>query len=325
MLGTRIRHIRETMRLTRPELAIGAGMPESELAMIECNNITTLPVSQLLDIAGALKLRKAQDFARLMKLNGRKRQIHVFVTGLPKTGTVSMTGIFGNFATRHEFMQWDTHQTVIGYIHGSVNRDEFRAFIRERDDLGAMEVDAAHFNRHYIDISSEDYPEAKFICLIRDPFSWVSSLINYFVVPQREALHSASLPNGMPFDVPRGDMEAKRRLVEEFSENAETPISFWAEEYRRMLSLLPHDRSLILRTHEISSSLQKIADFVGIDYGLLRRDRTHLNKAPYTTDVLRQCDPDHLEALFNKHCGDLLDRFFPDYGLDDYFNGKKPE
>ena len=325
MIGRRISHLRERVGLTRSELAKTTGISESELAGIEDSNVVSLPVAQLLAIAGGLKLKKADGFSRLVTLNGWKRRIHVFIIGLAKTGTVSMAGIFSRFVTQHEFMQWDTHQAVIGYRNGKISRNEFRAFLRERDDLGGMEVDSAHFNRHYIDISSEDYPEAHFICLIRDPFSWVSSLINYFVVPEREAIQGELLPNGMPFDVPRGDMDAKKRLISDFPVYAEKPIRFWAEEYRRMISLLPEGRSIILLTHEISRSLERIAGFLGIAVDDLNHDRTHMNKAVYTTDVLGQCDSRKLAMLFSKHCDDLLERFFPGYTLHDYLAGRKPK
>lgn len=325
MIGRRISHLRERVGLTRSELAEATGLSEYGLAIIEDSNAVSLPVEQLLTIAGGLELKRAEDFARLMKLNGRKRRIHVFITGLAKTGTVSMTGIFSRFVTQHEFMQWNTHQAVIGYRSGKISRDEFRAFLRERDDLGGMEVDSAHFNRHYIDISSEDYPEAHFICLIRDPFSWVSSLINYFVVPEREAIQSDLLPNGMPFDIPRGDIDAKKRLIADFPVYAEKPIRFWAEEYRRIISLLPEGRSIILLTHEISRSLERISRFLCIPVDDLCHDRTHMNKAVYTTDVLRQCDSSHLAMLFGRHCSDLLEQFFPGYTLHDYLAGGKPK
>lgn len=88
---------------------------------------------------------------------------------------------------------------IIRHKHGDIALERFCGFLKEREMLGGLlEMDSAHFNRHYIDILKEEFPEAKFICLIRDCYSRVNSFVNYFVVPEREAIQSKELPNGMP-------------------------------------------------------------------------------------------------------------------------------
>lgn len=322
LLGKRIEALRERQGLDRESLALRVGCAPDELARIENGEAEAPPMARLLDIADALQLKKAADFVSLVQLGGSSRRIHAYCLGLPKTGTVSLYGIFRGYRSAHEFQQWETHQAIIRCRRGRLSRNELRTFVMDRDRAGRLEMDAAHFNRHYTDILAEEYPEAVFIYLIRDPFSWVNSMINYFTEPHREAGHSRELPNGMPFDLPMGACEAKRKLSRDFPRYIDWPLSFWASENRAMLARRPPGRSLLIRTHEISDSIGEMARLAGAPVNSLSRERSHLNRAPYRVRVLNRCDRGFLREKFHQHCGELLEAFFPGYTLDDFFENR---
>lgn len=321
MVGTHIRELRLKNKITLEELAANSGMSADELGRIERGEVKQLDVQSLLKIADNLRIKSGSDFAGLMRLNKYPRRFHAYGVGLPKSGTVSLAGLFGNYRSYHELHQWETHQMIIRYKHGDISRERFSGFLKERAMLGGLpEMDSAHFNRHYIDILQEEFPEAKFICLIRDCYSWVNSFVNYFVVPEREAIQSKELPNGMPFDIPRGAMEVKNGLVNNFHKHIDVPLSFWASSYRDMLEELPPGRSIIIRTHELSKKIDDIADFIGISPDTLIKEQSHLNRAKYTVNILRNLDRDFLKAKFSEHCSDLMGRFFPEFSLDDFLS-----
>lgn len=321
MLGWRISDLRLKNGISREELAANSGISTGELGRIERGEVKRLDTQRLLKIADNLRLKSGADFAGLMRLNKCARRFHVYGVGLPKTGTVSLAGLFGNYRSYHEFHQWETHQMVIRRNRGDISRERFSGFLKERELLGGLlEMDAAHFNRHYIDVLQEAFSEARFICLIRDCYSWVNSFVNYFVVPEREAIQSKELPNGMPFDIPRGAMEAKHELVNNFHKYIDGPLSFWASSYRDMLAKLPHGRSLIIRTHELSQKVDEIAHFAGVSPDTLIKERSHLNRAKYTVNVLRNLDRDFLKVKFREHCSDLMERFFPGFSLDGFLS-----
>jgi transcriptional regulator with XRE-family HTH domain len=321
MLGKRIKDLRERQGISREALAKWAKLDVGELARIEEDNVEQLPTPQLLQIADRLRLKKAADFTSLMQLNGVSRRFQTYCLGLAKTGTVSLTGIFGHYRSMHEFRQWDTHQMVIQYNHGRISPSEYRAFIQDRDVAGRLEMDAAHFNRHYIEFLAEEFPAARFICLIRDCFSWLNSKINYFTLPERAALQSQELPNGMPFDLPRGACGAKEELVRNFHQYIDWPLSFWASEYRAMFEKLPPGRSLIIRTHEIADNIENMAQLVGVPPDTLLKENSHLNKGSYHLNILSQYDRGFLKEKFHLHCGELMARYFPGYALEDYLDG----
>ncbi len=320
MLGKQIKEHREKNEISLEELAHKSGLSVESLRQIEQENIEHLEDSSLLKIADNLCLKSAYDFARLMKSNKISRSFHAYVVGLPKTGTVSLAGLFGNYCSLHEFHQWETHQEIIKLNQGRISKNEFSQFIKKRDFLaGFPEMDAAHFNRHYIDILAQEFPKAKFICLIRDCYSWLNSYVNYLTSPEKEALQSSELSNGMPFDLPMGSNNEKEELLKNFHKYIDVPLTFWATEYREIIEKLPPSRSMIIRTKEISGKLNEIARFLNVPSDSLIEEQSHLNRAEYKANILRGQDKGFLEAKFREHCSDLMGEFYPGYSLQDYF------
>ena len=324
MLGKQIKELRQKNKISLEELAHKSGLSVDTLRLIEQDDIEHIEDSRLLKIADNLCLKSALDFACLMKTNKAFRRFHAYVVGLPKTGTVSLAAVFGNYRSLHEFHQRETHQEIIKLNQGQISKKEFSQFIRKRDFLaGFLEMDAAHFNRHYIDILAEEFPKAKFLCLIRDCYSWVNSCVNYYTHPEKEALEVSELPNGMPFDLPIGSNSQKDELKKNFHKYIDVPLIFWTTEYKKILEKLPPDRSMIIKTNEISAKLDEIARFLNVPYNSLFTEQSHLNKAKYGVGILFSLDMDFLEAKFREHCSDLIEEFFPDYSLQDYFKEKK--
>ena len=229
MLGERIKQLRQRNGISLEELAGKAGISVDTLNRIENKGIEQIEVETLLKIADNLRLKCSSDFVYLMQLNKEPGRFKAYTVGLPKTGTVSVTGIFSNYRSPHEFDQWDAHQMVIKYKKSEILKDELCEFIKKRDLMGGIpEMESAHFNRHYIDILIGEFPDAKFVCLVRDCYSWVNSYINYFIIPEREAIQCREIGNGMPFDLPRGANDKKEELVRNFPKYIDTPLAFRA-------------------------------------------------------------------------------------------------
>jgi transcriptional regulator with XRE-family HTH domain len=320
MLGAHLQYLREREGLSCADLAARAGLTETELARIETTEAVRLTGPQLLALSSSLRLKRAQEFARLVQLNGLTRRFRAYVAGLPKTGTVSLNGIFGHYTNTHEFWQWDTHQQIIAYRQQRLSPQALARFLLARDAAACVELDSAHFNRHYLAVLAELFPDARFIGLIRDPFSWVNSQVNYFTLPKREAIQSRELPNGFPFDLPRGAHEAKAELLRNFPRYAEGIIAYWADSVRTLLAQLPPGRSLVVRTTDLTRRVDDLARFIGVPAETLRRDQTHLNRAEYHVNVLAHCDRALLRAQFDALCGDLLAAYFPEFSLDRFLD-----
>ena len=321
MLGKRIKELRERNGISLDNLAHNSGISIEALNRLEDNEIEHVENHELLKIIDNLHLKSAYDFTYLMRLNTVSRKFQAYVVGLPKTGTVSLAGIFGNYKSGHEFDQWKTHQMVIKHKKGLISKKQVCEYLKRRDLMaGLLEMDSAHFNRHYLDILADEYPEARFICLIRDCYSWLDSYINHLMEPEREVIQSREIYNGSPFDLPRGSLKEREELVNNFHKYIDTPLSFWANSYTDMIEKLPHGRSLIVKTQEISDKVDDIANFIGIPPQSLINENSHLNKSEKKIHILHKLDYDFLKVKFDTHCSALMEKYFPDYSLKNYLN-----
>ncbi|HKJ73865.1 MAG TPA: hypothetical protein VKA19_07090, partial [Alphaproteobacteria bacterium] len=89
-------------------------------------------------------------------------------------------------------------------------------------------------------------------------------------------------------------------------------FSYWAEHNSRALSIVPQDRLLVLRTDQISNSLDRIADFIGVPVDTLNSAQSHSFKAPKKHGILKQLDPGFVKEKAERHCADLMKQFFPE-------------
>ncbi len=135
MLGARIGELRLKNGIPLEGLAEKSGISADALARIERGELPQLDTQRLLKIADNLRLKSGADFAGLLQLNKYPRRFHAYCVGLPKSGTVSLAGLFSNYRSCHEFHQWETHQMIIRRNHGGHSRERFRGFLKERSHL----------------------------------------------------------------------------------------------------------------------------------------------------------------------------------------------
>lgn len=82
-----------------------------------------------------------------------------------------------------------------------------------------------------------------------------------------------------------------------------------------MLAKLPQDRSMIVKTSDITSKVDEIAGFLGIPPETLIKENTHLHKSNKKINILNRFDYDFLRSKFDEHCSGLMEEFFPGYTL----------
>jgi hypothetical protein len=89
-----------------------------------------------------------------------------------------------------------------------------------------------------------------------------------------------------------------------------------------ILEKSPPSRSLIIRSHEISQSLDKLSHFAGVPVGSLKATRSHVNKGRCKLGILHQVDYEFLDAKFREHTESLMADFFPGYDLRAFLEGR---
>lgn len=89
-------------------------------------------------------------------------------------------------------------------------------------------------------------------------------------------------------------------------------LAFWASHVRGMADVLPAERTLRLRTRDISRRHDALARLVGVPTDTLRVDLDHSNRAPSTFDRFQAYDGDVLRDAYAEHCADLMAELFPE-------------
>ena len=312
MIGKYIWYLRLKEGLSLEAVSEKCGLKTDIIKEFEDLNVPRIPNADLVAIAKAFKFKNAADYIYFLNLNGVQRRFRIYALGLPKTGTVSMHALFGNFRSGHEFWQWDTNQKYIQFIEKAITREAFRDFVIMRDAAAGLEMDSAYFNRYYINILSEEFDDAKFVCLVREPKSWVRSQINYYMDISKEALQSNRIDNGFPFDLPRGDQVSRDEYLQNIDKYIEVAFQSWANANRMILNQtekLSPERYCFIRTNEISQKISLLAKFAGIAETDLRVDKSHSNQAVYQVDALKMVSADLITQYYKLHCKDLWDSF----------------
>ncbi len=254
----------------------------------------------------------------LHSLETEQRQFRVYNVGLAKTGTTSVASIFNNYRTQHEFLLRDTGQMVKEFMDADMSEEEFRHFLRTRDTVEHLDMDSTFCHGYYLDLLLDEFPVSQFIFTVRDCYSWVDSVINMM------ATHCYITHLDLIFGLPEyllGNEEALRR---DFDQYIDILLLHWVNFNSKMLDTLPKEQTLMLRTYEISNSLDEIAGFVGIPAETLDHKRVHEFKAAKKLYLLHEMDYSYLEDKFKYYCSALMNELFPGYTLRDFLEGRRP-
>jgi hypothetical protein len=260
-------------------------------------------------------------FATLRTINYRyrglvpplPRRIHVYTVGMGKTGTNSLHGLFsGHYRSAHEV----EHTELIGALVDRDMRDISMAqmidFLRQRDRRLRLEMDASMLNGVAISDLMAAFPRAKFILTIRDCYTWLDSHTNHHIAYgldedwERLKSLSSSIKAGAH---PPEEQELKSIGVAPI----ERSLRAWTDHNSRVLNAVPTEQLLVLRTHEISTSIERIADFTGIRPRSLLSSRAHSFKRQISAGLLDKLSPGYLESKVEKYCGRLMNEYFPSF------------
>lgn len=247
-----------------------------------------------------------------------ERRFRIYNVGVAKTGTTSIAGIFGRYRSAHEFMFSESVRKISAWTKGSLSAEELRDFVLLRDRRGGLELDSASFNHHFIPILVEEFPDSKFVFSIRDCYSWLDSIVSMGLsagseVPAWMEEYGRFLASDR---VERSSIAAPLDLMRALPDLVDGLFRYWSEMNSAVLELLPPGRSLIVRTHEISGSLDRLALFAGVPRDTLTAAAAHRNKAARRLEILGSLDSGLIRERYDAHCRELMDRVFPEFRPD---------
>lgn len=263
-----------------------------------------------------LKLQKSAIWQRALahaKEWRPPREFHAFGVGLPRTGTLSLANLLSsNYRSEHEPETWIlTHlfkQSTLGYGQ-NLSKDQRIDILKARDNLLNLSFESNHVLGLVIDSLYDAFEDAKYILTVRDCYSWLNSTIN------RRQYTGYRQPWALLADYRYG---ARRNYSEEEAQLEEMGLypvgkyfSYWSDHIHSVLTTIPSDNLLVIRTRDLSQRTHAIADFLDIPHDSLNHEKKHSHRRrEKSLNIYDLVDRDYIEEQAEFHCGDLMDKFY---------------
>lgn len=267
-------------------------------------------------MAGRSISSKMADFLfaakRLMLGHNRVRRARLYCVGTGKSGTHSIASMFSRTVrSKHEPEAPQLIEQILAWRAGSLSEADFAEWLRARDRRLALEVDSSTLNREILDVLIDKFPQARFVLTIRDCYSWCNSHINHAIRfdqkmhPLWKELGKSRMRSQTFEHAPQESL-----LKEQGVRSLDYYFSYWAWHNAGVLEKVPQDRLLVVRTDQIGQRAFEIADFAGLPQRAVRQERTHEFRNPGKKLILQEIDRGFVEAIVEKRCRPLMQRFF---------------
>ncbi len=240
------------------------------------------------------------------------RRFQAYCLGTNKSGTHSIASMFAKYyKSAHETSHGTLINRFLDWKDGKLEEEAFQKSLLNHEKYAWLEMDSSHVHIEYVDLLVNLFPEAKFILTIRDCYSWLDSYLNHSLnYPLYESW--AKLHNWRYGHAESSYSSTEKILYEAGFHPLENYFAAWTIHNQRALSFIPPERLLILRTFEITKSVDRISDFLRIPATTLDTKMTHSFQAPKKHHLLAQIDSDYIREKAEEYCGELMAKFFGD-------------
>ena len=264
-----------------------------------------------MSVSGTLRRTARYLSTQFARLRGVRR-VRLYCVGTAKSGTHSIAAMFGgSVRARHEADNRRDIREILEVAAGRVDRDRMKRYVRRRDRRLYLDIDSSQVNFFMLDALLTEFPGARFLLTIRDPYSWLDSIINDSL--RRPSNRSWTDFRNFCF---RSDIFShppeELALAEHGLYTLDGYLSYWAAHNQKVLSDVPEDRLLTVRTDRITDRVHEIAEFAGLPPAVIELEKSHAFRNPRKFGLLFQVDRDHLEKRVRHHCRPLMERFFPE-------------
>jgi len=215
------------------------------------------------------------------------------------------------FRAAHEPERAELLDAVVAFDSGRTDSAEFDRYLRARDGSLGLEFDSSWANYFVMERLATLFPDAKFIQLIRDCYTWVESVINHLITRTIPADVQSFLdwwfePSKYPYQ--RSD----RGLEEIGVYSLDCFVTRWSIHAEGPPQVIPPDRLMTIRTSEIRTSAQRLADFLGTSGDLINTTQSHRNKGETVRPLLGLVDKAYLDDTVARICRESMKRYFPE-------------
>ncbi len=258
-------------------------------------------------------MRHSPQFERMIA-DRRPVRIKAFCVGQAKAGTASLVGLLSaSYRAAHEPERAETLEIILREARGELSAAAIGSYLHDRAARLDLEYDVAWANQFIIGHLLAVFPAARFIVLIRDCYTWLRSIMGHLVGR----------------DVPRDVVEFLRwwfkpelyphtRHDQDLADLGLFSIAAYLHAWNRHVDTctrsIPVDRRLVLRTHELDSSHQRLAEFLRIPVGSLDSASGHRNRGTSSERIESLVEPTYIDNMVHSLCGANMALHFPEIG-----------
>ena len=234
-----------------------------------------------------------------------------FCVGQAKSGTASLYGLL---ASHHRAGHEPERDQILGMTlkesRGDVDQNALRGYLLQRDRRLNLDYDIAWANQFIINHLLVVFQHAKFIVLIRDAYTWLESIVGHLMsreipVDVLEFLDWWFEPDLYPHT--RHD-----RGLEEYGVfSVAAFLNAWNQHVNTCAGVIPTDRRLILRTHELDRSHQRLGEFLQIPIDSLDTGDGHRNRGTWSGRIESLVERAYLNEMIAATCGENMAPLFP--------------
>lgn len=217
---------------------------------------------------------------------------------------MSLDGLLGQKLTgAHEPHAYLFTKMWLKYKNGQLSFQEWQDFLIRRSNALSLDYEASGFLTTEVALLAELFPNSKFILTIREPESWLRSMLRHVEKNRAYLGYHYWEPvlqhyfKGNDFSPEEAELQARKLFP------LRSMLNYWKSSNATAIQNIPKDRLLILDTKKLSKSLGQLESFMGWDADSLSSQRAHLHHSKATSDPLACVDPQYLQCL----CSDYTD------------------
>ncbi|WP_138118210.1 sulfotransferase [Alteromonas stellipolaris] len=259
------------------------------------------------------KLIRTNKYKYPLRRIVQKRKFHAFCLGTPKSGTHSVANILSNFRSYHEIN--DTFIIAMIYLSkaGLLSDADIKRELSVRDRYNWLEMDSSHYYGQFPQQLIETFANAKYVLTIRDCISWIDSWFNHQLardVQEKNSLYDLGRTNyyDRGFEYTKYDEPLRQYGLFPLA----SYFQFWAEHNNNVLTSIPKEQLLIIKTKELGSASTKLASFLNIEPKELVTEKSHSFKAKEKLNILQQLDKSFVRDTATQYCESINNTIFPE-------------
>lgn len=246
------------------------------------------------EIAGRSRARAHASISRLL---GRRR-VHAYCVGTGKSGTHSVARALGGLRAAHEPGAMRVVDLLLSMEEGRASHRAIDQALLKRDRSLWLELESSHLLGLLTPRLTRLFPDALFILTVRHPRAWVASQIRHELT--RPAAphwhrwrHARFSGPATPEDSP---------LLEAGCYPLRGYLRYWERHNAGVLTSVPEERLLVVRTETIGESLERMAQFLGIGADLVVPDAAWSFRSDGAPTPLDKLDPGYIAAMIAQEC-----------------------